>query len=417
MRKRVVITGLGCISPLGNNVNSTWKAILAGTSGGGPITLFDASAHKSQIAAEVKGFDGSASFGHREARRMDRFTQLALFAAQEAVQHSGLQITDENRLRIGAIIGSGIGGSTTFFEQAKNYLQSGPDRVSPFLVPMMIPDSAGGIIAIQMKIQGPNWAVSTACASGANAIGEAVEVIRRGQADVMLSGGSEASINELAVAGLGSMTALSTNNADPQHASRPFDKNRDGFVMGEGATVLILESLEHAEARGAHILGEVLGYGSTNDAFHISAPSENGRGAAECMQMALDDAELKAQQIHYINAHGTSTQLNDKSETAAIKTAFGELAYDIPVSSTKSMTGHMIGAAGAIEAMFCVLAMRDGIIPPTINYEVPDPVCDLDVVPNTARKADLQVTMSNSFGFGGHNATLILGKANGVKAN
>ncbi len=268
-----------------------------------------------------------------------------------------------------------------------------------------------------MQIQGPNWAISTACATGANAIGEAAEIVRRGQADVMLAGGSEASVNAMALAGLGNMTALSTRNDDPKHASRPFDLTRDGFVMGEGAAVVVLESQEHAQARGAHIYGELLGYGSTNDAYHISAPSENGRGAADCMRMALDDAGIKPGQIDYINAHGTSTPLNDKSETAAIKTAFGEQAYDIPVSSTKSMTGHMIGAAGAIEAIFCLLAMRDGIIPPTINYTTPDPLCDLDVVPNEARKSELQVCMSNSFGFGGHNATLILGKGSGSQAN
>ncbi|MEX1248308.1 MAG: beta-ketoacyl-ACP synthase II [Anaerolineales bacterium] len=416
MKKRIVFTGLGCVSPVGNDVKSTWLAILAGKSGVTPITLFDASGQKSRIAAEVKGFDASALLGHREARRMDRFTQLAVASAQEAVADSGLQITDENRSRIGCIVGSGIGGSTTMFEQVKVFMQSGADRVSPFLVPMMIPDSAGGIIAIRMKIQGPNWAISTACATGANAIGEAAEIVRRGQADVMLAGGSEASINVMALAGLGNMTALTTRNDDPGGASRPFDATRDGFVIGEGAAVVVLETLEHAQARGAKIYGELLGYGSTNDAFHISAPAENGRGAADCMRMALTDAGLQAKQIDYINAHGTSTPLNDKSETAAIKTAFGELAYDVPVSSTKSMTGHMIGAAGAIEAIFCLLAMRDGIIPPTINYQTPDPLCDLDYVPNAVRKAKLNIAMSNSFGFGGHNATLILGRPNGVQA-
>jgi len=416
MRKRIVITGLGCLSPLGNDVPSTWQAILAGKSGGGPITLFDASAQKSRIAAEVKGFDPAALFGPRDARRMDRFTQMAVAAAEEALKDSGLAIDDQNRTRTGAVIGSGIGGSTTMFEQVKLYLANGPHRVSPFLVPMIIPDSAGGLVAIRNKIQGPNWAISTACATGANGIGEAAEVIRRGQADVMLAGGAEGSINEMAVAGLANMTALSTRNDDPEHASRPFDATRDGFVIGEGAAVVVLESLEHAQARGATIYGELLGYGSTNDAFHISAPAENGRGAADCMRMALDEAGLKPGQIDYINAHGTSTPLNDKSETAAIKTAFGELAYDIPVSSTKSMTGHMIGAAGSIEAIFCLLAMRDGLIPPTINYTTPDPLCDLDVVPNQARKAELSITMSNSFGFGGHNATLILGKVNRSQA-
>lgn len=410
MKKRVVITGLGCVSPLGHTVESTWAAILAGTPGGGPITLIDPTLHKSRVAAEVKDFDAAALFGHREARRMDRFAQLAMAAAQEAMQDSGLQVTDSNRLRVGCLVGSGIGGSTSLIEQVKVFMKSGPDRVSPFLVPMMIPDSAGGLIAIELQIQGPNWAISTACATGGNALGEAAEVIRRGQADVMLAGGSEASVNDLAMAGLGNMTALTGNNDNPQGASRPFDANRDGFLMGEGAAVLMLESLEHAQARGAKIYGEILGYGSTNDAFHISAPAENGRGAVDCMRMALDDAGLKPEQIDYINAHGTSTPLNDKSETAAIKTTFGEHAYKIPVSSTKSMTGHMIGAAGAIEAMFCLLAIRDGMLPPTINYETPDPLCDLDVVPNQARAAEIDICMSNSFGFGGHNATVIVGR-------
>ncbi|MCW5878356.1 MAG: beta-ketoacyl-ACP synthase II [Anaerolineales bacterium] len=410
MKKRVVITGLGCVSPLGHTVESTWAAILAGTPGGGPITLIDPTLHKSRVAAEVKDFDAAALFGHREARRMDRFAQLAMAAAQEAMQDSGLQVTDSNRLRVGCLVGSGIGGSTSLIEQVKVFMKSGPDRVSPFLVPMMIPDSAGGLIAIELQIQGPNWAISTACATGGNALGEAAEVIRRGQADAMLAGGSEASVNDLAMAGLGNMTALTGNNDNPQGASRPFDANRDGFLMGEGAAVLMLESLEHAQARGAKIYGEILGYGSTNDAFHISAPAENGRGAVDCMRMALDDAGLKPEQIDYINAHGTSTPLNDKSETAAIKTTFGEHAYKIPVSSTKSMTGHMIGAAGAIEAMFCLLAIRDGMLPPTINYETPDPLCDLDVVPNQARAAEIDICMSNSFGFGGHNATVIVGR-------
>lgn len=416
MRKRIVITGLGCLSPLGNDVPSSWKAAVAGVSGATRITLFDPTGFKNQIACEVKGFDPAAQFGTKEARRMDRFTQMAVAAALEAVRDSGLVITDENRMRIGAVVGSGIGGSNTMFEQVGILQQKGPDRVSPFMVPMMLIDSAGGMIAINLQIQGPNFAVVTACATSTNAIGEAAEVIRRGQADVMLAGGSEAGVVPAAVAGLGAMTALSTRNDDPQHASRPFDKERDGFVMGEGAAVLVLESLEHAQARGARIMGEVLGYGSTNDAFHISAPSENGRGASDCMRMALNDAGLSVEDIDYINAHGTSTPLNDKSETAAIKTLFGEKAYDVPISSTKSMTGHLMGAGGALEAIFCVMAMRDSMIPPTINYEFPDPLCDLDYVPNKARAKELNTVMSNSFGFGGHNATIILGKANDLKA-
>ncbi|HLD94411.1 MAG TPA: beta-ketoacyl-ACP synthase II [Anaerolineales bacterium] len=416
-RKRVVVTGLGCLSPVGNDVKTTWTNILAGVSGGGRISVYDPSPYKNQIAAEVKGFDAKALFGHRDARHMDRFTQMALASAMEAVKDANLTITDENRRRIGAIVGSGIGGSNTIFEQARVFFGGHPDRVSPFTVPMMIPDSAGGMIAIHLKIQGPNIAVVSACATGGNAIGEATEVIRRGAADVMLAGGSEAAINPMAIAGLGNMTALSMRNDDPEHASRPFDKTRDGFLTGEGAAVLVLESFEHAQARGANMYGEILGYGCNNDAYHISAPAENGRGAADCMRIALDDAGLKPEQIDYINAHGTSTPLNDKSETAAIKTAFGELAYDIPVSSTKSMTGHMIGAAGAIETIFCLLAMRDSIIPPTINYEVPDSECDLDVVPNKSRSKEMSVVMTNSFGFGGHNATLIVGSAKLAKAN
>jgi len=414
MNTRVVITGLGCVSPLGLDVESTWQAALAGRSGAGTITHFDPSEYKTQIAAEVKGFDPKDHFEFRDARRMDRFSQFAVVAAQQAINDAELEITDDNRLRIGAVVGSGIGGLGTIQEQMAVYHESGPSRVSPFLVPMMLVDTAGGMIAIHMQIQGPNLAVVTACATGTNAVGEAAEVIRRGQADVMLAGGSEAAIVPLSIAGLSSMTAMSTRNDEPEKASRPFDKDRDGFLMGEGAAVLVLEALEHAQARGATILAEVQGYGITNDAYHISAPAENGRGAADCMHMALGQYGVDPGSIDYINAHGTSTALNDKSETAAIKTVFGELAYDVPVSSTKSMTGHLMGASGALEAMFCTLALRDQILPPTINYETPDPDCDLDYVPNEARKTAVNRVMSNSFGFGGHNATIILGKANGV---
>lgn len=414
MRKRVVITGLGCVSPLGNDVESTWKAALAGQSGAGRITHFDPGEYKTQIAAEVKDFDPGEHFDRRDARRMDRYSQFAVVAARQALADSGLEITDENRLRIGAIVGTGIGGLGTIQEQMAVYNQSGPNRVSPFLVPMMLADTAGGMIAIHMQIQGPNMAVVTACATGTNAVGEAAEVIRRGHADVMLAGGAEAAIVPIAIAGLCSMTAMTTRNDDPQRASRPFDAERDGFLMGEGCAILVLESLEHAQARGAQILAEVQGYGVTNDAFHISAPAENGRGAADCMQMALDHGSIAVEGIDYINAHGTSTLLNDKSETAAIKTVFGERAYDIPVSSTKSMTGHLMGASGALEALFCTLALRDNVLPPTINYENPDPECDLDYVPNEARQAEIQRVMSNSFGFGGHNATIIFGKLNGA---
>jgi len=398
---------MGCISPLGNNPEVLWQNILAGVSGISEITSYDTTAFKSKYAAQVKDFDAQANFG-REARRMDRFAQFGVAAARQAVEHAGLVITDENRDRIGAVIGTGIGGISTLYEQIQVMNQRGPSRVSPFLVPMMLPDTAPGMVAIDLGIRGPNMAVVTACATGTNAIGEAAAMIHRGQADVILSGGTEAAIMPVAMAGLGVMGALSEYIGDPRYASRPFDKNRDGFVMGEGAGILVLESLEHAQARHAQILAEVTGYGTTDDAYHISAPAENGAGAARCMRLALTDSRLDVTGIDYINAHGTSTPLNDKSETAAIKTVFGARAYHIPVSSTKSMTGHMIGAAGAIEAIICVLALRDQKVPPTINYETPDPECDLDYVPNQARTASLQHVMSNSFGFGGHNATLVL---------
>jgi 3-oxoacyl-[acyl-carrier-protein] synthase II len=410
MKKRVVITGLGCISPLGNKVATMWNNITTGKSGVGMITYYDTTLFKVKIGAEVKNFDGAAMFGVREARRMDRFVQFGLAAAIQAVENSHLVITESNRDRIGVVMGTGIGGMSTLFEQAKVFFDRGPDRVSPFMVPMMLPDSAASMIALQLGIRGPNLAVVSACASGTNALGEAAEIIRRGSADVILSGGTEAVIVPIAMAGLGVMTALTSQNEEPEKASRPFDKNRSGFVMGEGAGVLVLESIDHALARGAHIFGEIRGYGTTNDAFHISAPAENGIGAALCMQIALEDAGLTTSEIGYINAHGTSTQLNDKSETAAIKTVFGEQAYRIPVSSTKSMTGHLLGAAGAVEALICVKVLEDSILPPTINYETPDPECDLDYVPNIARHVKVDHIMSNSFGFGGHNASIIISR-------
>jgi 3-oxoacyl-[acyl-carrier-protein] synthase II len=413
MSRRVVVTGMGCISPVGNSVKETWEAILAGKSGAGMITHFDASKHKTRFAAEVKGFDPVALFSAREVRKMDRFTQFAAAVAMEALGQAGLKIDESNRDRIGVVIGTGIGGIGTLLEQAEVMRERGPDRVSPFLVPMMISDSAPGMLAIRFGARGPNMALATACASGNNAIGEALEMIRRGAADVMIAGASEAALVPVAMAGMNVMTALSTRNDDPQTASRPFDKDRDGFLMGEGAGMLILESLEHAQARGAAILGEVTGYGTTDDAHHISAPAENGAGAAMSMKVALENANLETRDIDYINAHGTSTPLNDKSETAAIKTVFGEQAYSIPVSSTKSMTGHLLGASGAIEAVFCLLAIRDEILPPTINYRTPDPECDLDYVPNEPRKASPSHVMSNSFGFGGHNATLIFSRFEG----
>jgi 3-oxoacyl-[acyl-carrier-protein] synthase II len=401
---------MGCISPVGNNVADTWSAILAGKSGSGMITLFDASKHKTRFAAEVKGFDAVALFGPREARKMDRFTQFATVATMEALEQSGLKIDEANRDRVGILIGTGIGGIGTLLDQADVMRERGPDRVSPFLIPMMISDSAPGMLAIRVGARGPNMAIATACASGNNAIGDAVETIRRGSADVMIAGGAEAALVSVAMAGMNVMGALSTRNDDPQTASRPFDKERDGFLMGEGAGMLILESLEHAQARGANILAELNGYGTTDDAHHISAPAENGAGAAMSMKLALENANLKVDDIGYINAHGTSTPLNDKSETAAIKTVFGEQAYAIPVSSTKSMTGHLLGASGAVEAVFSILALREGVLPPTINYQTPDPECDLDYVPNQPRKASPRHAMSNSFGFGGHNATLIFSR-------
>ena len=410
MRKRVVVTGLGCVSPVGNNVNDTWQALLAGKSGAAPITAFDASAHKTKFAAEVKGFDPVVLFGTRDARKMDRFSQFATAATLEAMEQAGLKVDESNRDRVGILIGTGIGGIITLLEQYEVLRERGPERVSPFLIPMMISDNAAGNIAIRIGARGPNMALATACASGTNALGEAAEMIRRGSADVMIAGGAEAAITSLSMAGMNVMTALSTRNDDPQTASRPFDKNRDGFLMGEGAGILILESLEYAQARGAKILCEFSGYGTTDDAHHISAPAENGAGAAISMSLALQNADLKPEDVSYINAHGTSTYLNDKSETAAIKTVFGEQAYKIPVSSTKSMTGHLLGASGAVEAVFSAMAIMNNILPPTINYETPDPVCDLDYVPNQPRKAEPNYVMSNSFGFGGHNATLILGR-------
>ena len=410
MRKRVVVTGYGCVSPLGNNFEDSWKALISGTSGAATIIQFDPTENKTQFACEVKNFDPAATLGARESRRMDRFCQFAVASADEALRHSGLQVSEENRDRIGVLVGTGIGGIGTILEQYDVLKNKGADRVSPFLVPMMIADNAPGAIAIKYGVRGPNLAVSTACATGSNAIGEAASVIRRGDADVMIAGAAESSVNSLAIAGLNSMTALSTRNNDPSRASRPFDATRDGFVMGEGGAILILESLEHANARGATIYCEISGYGTTDDAYHISAPAENGSGAALCMSLALLDAGLASSQIDYINAHGTSTALNDKSETAAIKTVFGDHAYKVAISSTKSMTGHLMGASGSLEAAFCCQIFQDGILPPTINYQNPDPNCDLDYIPNVARKANPLHIMSNSFGFGGHNATIILSK-------
>lgn len=410
MRKRVVVTGLGCVSPVGNNVADTWRALIEGKSGAAPITQFDAGHHKTKFAAEVKGFDGPALFGTREARKMDRFTQFATAATLEALAQSGLKIDEANRDRVGVLIGSGIGGIITLLQEVETLRERGPDRISPFLIPMMISDSAAGMIAIRVGARGPNFSLASACATGTNAVGEAAEIIRRGAADAMIAGAAEAAIVSVAIAGLNVMGALSARNDEPEKASRPFDKERDGFLMAEGGGILILESLEHAQARGADILCEFSGYGVSDDAYHISAPAEDGAGAALSMRLALENAGLGAGDIGYINAHGTSTTLNDKGETVAIKTVFGEQAYKIPISSTKSMTGHLLGASGALEAVVCARVLRENILPPTINYEFPDPVCDLDYVPNRARTARPKHVMSNSFGFGGHNATLILSR-------
>jgi 3-oxoacyl-[acyl-carrier-protein] synthase II len=404
---RVVITGMGAITPLGNDVETFWRNVVAGRSGVGPITLFDASAMKTRIAAEVKGFDPEAWFGRKEARRMDRYAQFALAATQQALQDARLDPAHVDRERVGVILGTGIGGIGALVQGVETLMTRGPDRISPFMVPMMLADTAPGLIAIAYGFRGPNMAVVTACASGTNAIGEAMHLIRRGDADVVIAGGAEASILPVAVAAFNVMGAISTRNEEPERASRPFDRTRDGFVMGEGAGILILERLEHARARGARIYAEVVGYGTSADAYHITAPLENGEGAALAMRRALADAGLSPRDIDYINAHGTSTPLNDKSETQAIKAVFGEAAYDVPISSTKSMIGHLLGAAGAVEAIVCIRAITDGVIPPTINYEHPDPECDLDYVPNVARRRPVRTAMSNSFGFGGHNACVI----------
>jgi 3-oxoacyl-[acyl-carrier-protein] synthase II len=412
-RRRVVVTGMGCISPLGNDVLSTWDGLVAGRSGVGWITHFDASEFKTRIAAEVKGFNPEDVLNKRDARRIDPYAQFCVAATSQALADARLEATEDTRDRIGAIIATGIGGITTLLAEQDKLRERGPHWISPFLVPMMLPDTAAGQVAIQFGLRGPNMAIVTACASGSNAIGEAAEIIRRGSADAMVAGGAESAIVAVAMAGFNVMDAISTRNDDPAAASRPFDLDRDGFVIGEGAATLILEEYEMAMRRGAHLYGEILGYASNDDAYHISAPSENGEGAARCMALALQDAALQPFEISYINAHGTSTRLNDVSETMAIKTALGESAYAIPVSSTKSMTGHLLGAAGALEAIVCLKALETGIIPPTINLDHPDPECDLDYVPNQARTTHPRVAMSNSFGFGGHNACLIFGKRAG----
>ncbi|ATA59166.1 3-oxoacyl-[acyl-carrier protein] synthase ii [Geobacillus stearothermophilus] len=408
-KRRVVVTGIGAVTPLGNDAETTWKNIIAGQSGIDIVTRVNPDDFPAKVAAEVKDFDPSLFIDRREARKMDRFTQFAVAAALMAVKDANLDINESNAERVGVWIGSGIGGMETFEQQFEIFQQRGYRRVSPFFVPMMIPDMAAGQVSIILGAKGINSCTVTACATGANSIGDAFKVIQRGDADVMITGGTEAPITKMSFAGFCANTALSTN-PDPKTASRPFDKKRDGFVMGEGAGIVVLEELEHALRRGAKIYAEIVGYGATADAYHITAPAPGGEGGVRAMRQALHDAGLEPEEIDYINAHGTSTEYNDKYETAAIKEVFGDHAYKLAVSSTKSMTGHLLGATGAVEAIFSVLAIRDGIIPPTINYETPDPECDLDYVPNEARKQDVRVVLSNSFGFGGHNATLIFKK-------
>jgi 3-oxoacyl-[acyl-carrier-protein] synthase II len=407
MRKRVVVTGLGAVTPLGKDVASTWEALVAGRSGIGRITRFDPAAYETQIAGEVKGFDPLVAMDRKDARRTDRFTQLAVGAAKQAIDDAKLDRT-ENTDRIGVAIATGVGGLETLVEQVLVMEKKGPGRLSPFLVPMLMANAASAQTSMQFGLRGPNLTHVSACASSAHALGESAEMIRRGMAETMVAGGSEAAVIPLAIGAFSSMHAMSRRNDDPQGASRPFDKDRDGFVLSEGAAVVVLEEREHALARGARIYAEIVGYGATADAYHITSPSPEGEGNARAMRMALTMAGLAPEKIDYINAHGTSTQPNDREETAAIKQVFGAHAKKLMVSSTKSMTGHLLGAAGALEAIACILAIQNGCVPPTINYTTPDPALDLDYVPNQARAAKVTTALSNSMGFGGHNASLII---------
>lgn len=410
MKKRVVVTGIGAVTPVGNDAATTWDNIKNSVSGIAPMTRIDTDRFTVKVAGEVKDFQPEAFMDGKEARRMGRYTQLAIAASKMAIQDAGITIgKDVNAERIGVWIGSGIGGLDSFEEQHKKFLEKGPKRVSPFIIPMLIPDMAAGRVSIELGAKGINNCSVTACASGANSIGDAFRTIQSGEMDMMITGGTESAITEMTVAGFSNMTALSTN-PDPTTASRPFDKNRDGFVIAEGSGIIILEELEHALARGAQIYGELVGYGATGDAYHITTPAPNGEGGQRAMKLALQDAGVTPDQVDYINAHGTSTHYNDLYETQAIKEVFGEHAYKLSVSSTKSMTGHLLGAAGAIEAIFSLLAIKDGIIPATIGYETPDEELDLDYVPNKAKQADVNVVISNSLGFGGHNVTLAFKK-------
>jgi 3-oxoacyl-[acyl-carrier-protein] synthase II len=408
--RRVVVTGMGAICAIGNDVPAVWEAAVAGRSGIAPITRFDADGFETRFAGEVKGFDPAEAIGRKESRRMDRFSQLAIVAAREAVAQSGVDIAADPT-RVGVLIGTGMGGMETFESGTETMLGSGPKRVSPFFVPMMLGNMASGNVSIDIGAKGPNYAPVSACAASGHAIGEGTLMIRRGLADAMVVGGGEAPVTRMGIAGFNAMGALSRRNDDPARASRPFDAGRDGFVLAEGAAVLMLEERERALARGATILAEVIGYATTDDANHMVQPGPGGEGAARAMSLALADAGVEPADIGYINAHGTSTQLNEKLETEAIKRAFGDRAYHVPISSTKSMTGHLLGAAGALEAVFTVQALRTGILPPTINQEEPDPDCDLDYIANEARECDIRFAMTNSMGFGGHNVSLILAAA------
>ncbi len=413
MKRRVVVTGLGLVTPCGNDVPSTWSALMQGKSGAGPIEKFDPTDFSVRFACEVKGFDPLNFLDKKEARRMGAFTHFALAASDEAMKHSGLVIDESNADMVGTYISSGIGDFWAIEREHEKLLRSGPDRVSPFFIVSAIVNLASGNVSIRHGARGPNSATATACSAGAHAIGDSFRLIERGDADAMICGGAESAITPMSVAGFASMRALSTRNDDPEHASRPFDLERDGFVIGEGAGILILEELEFAKARGANILAEIVGYGMSGDAFHVTMPDETGSGAIRVMQRALNDAGIGPEQIGYINAHGTSTPYNDKFETLAIKKVFGERAYSIPVSSTKSMTGHALGAAGGLEAVFSVKTLLENKLPPTINYQVPDPDCDLDYIPNAAREATVDHVLSNNFGFGGTNACLIFKRYDG----
>jgi 3-oxoacyl-[acyl-carrier-protein] synthase II len=409
-RRRVVVTGIGIICPTGNSVEEAWQNAANGVTGIGTIQRFDTSGLENHFGGEVKNFDPVAYLGRRDARRTDRVTQFALYAAEQALNDSGLKITDENRYDIGVLVGSGIGGVGSLFESIQGYIEKGAKAVSPLAVSMMLPDSASARISMVYGLRGPNYSISTACATGNNSIGEACEAIRNGRAIAFLAGSTEAALVDVTIASFNNMTAISRRNDAPEKASRPFDIDRDGFVCAEGSAVLVLEELEHARARGAKIYAEILGYGHTSDAFHVTAPLETGEGAAMAMQRAMQDANITPKDIDYINAHGTSTQLNDVSETLAIKLAMGEQAYKIPISSTKSVTGHLMGGAGSVEAVFSIMAIRDNFIPPTVNLDNQDPKCDLNYTPLVGVKHEINIAMSNSFGFGGHNAVLAISR-------